>query len=92
MITLGGDDEDRLNTLAQVTAAFNTELESVITELDDTQDKLLEAHEKIRTLEARLEGRAPPPPQMDEPRFPALSPPRKKLRRGEPGSITRPEE
>ncbi|RLN39348.1 uncharacterized protein C2845_PM01G43090 [Panicum miliaceum] len=89
VVTLGGDDEDRLNTLTRVTAALNTDLENVTTKLDQTQERLLEAHERIAELESQLAGMPPPPPQMNEPRFAALSPPRKKLLYGAPGSITR---
>ena len=88
VVTLGDEGEDHVNTLARVSAALNTDLENVTTELDLTQDRLMEAHERIRQLEAQLAGRAPLPAQEDEPNFFALSPPRKKLRLGEPRSVT----
>ena len=88
VVTLGDEGEDHVNTLARVSAALNTNLENITTELDLTQDRLMEAHERIRQLEAHLAGRAPPPAQEVEPNFLALSPPRKKLRLGEPGSVT----
>ena len=89
MVTLGDKGEDRINTLTQVTAALNTDLENVTSELDQTQDQLMDAHARIRQLEAQLAGRAPPPPQEDETNFPALSLPHKKRRLGEPGPVTR---
>ena len=88
MVTLGDEGEDRINTLTRVTAALNTDLENVTSELDQTQDQLMDSHVRIRQLEAQLAGRAPPPPQEDEPSFPSLSPARKKRRIGEPGPIT----
>ena len=62
VVTLGGAAKNRINVLAQVTATLNTDLECVTTELDETQDMLLDAHVRIRQLEAQLAGRAPPPP------------------------------
>ena len=67
VVTLGGAAENRINVLARVTAALNTNLECVTTELDETQDMLLDAHVRIRQLEAQLAGRAPPPPQEEMP-------------------------
>ena len=81
-MTLGGAKGSNINILARANAALNTDLEGVITELVHTQDRLMEAHDRIRQLEAQLVGRAPPPAQEEEPPFPALSPPRKKLHFG----------
>ena len=82
-MTLGGEEGRSVRVLARATAALNTDLEGVTTELVRTQDRLMEAHDRIRQLEAQLAGRAPPPAQEEEePPFPALSPPRKKLRFG----------
>ena len=58
-MSLGDAGDDCINVLSRVTTVLNTDLESVTTELDETQDKLLEAHARIRQLEAQLAGRAP---------------------------------
>ena len=78
-MTLGGEEGSSTNILARATAALNTDLEGVTTELVRTQDSLTEAHDRIRQLEAQLAGRAPPPVDEEEPPFLALSPPRKKI-------------
>ena len=59
-MSLGDAGDDCINVLSRVTTALNADLESVTTELDETQDKLLEAHARIRQLKAQLAGRAPP--------------------------------
>jgi len=82
VMTLGGEEGSSVSILARATAALNTDLEGVTTELVRTQDRLMEAHDRIRQLEAQLAGGAPPPAQEEEPPFPALSPLRKKLRFG----------
>ena len=61
VMTLGGEEGSSTNILARATAALNTDLEGVTTELVRTQDSLTEAHDRIRQLEAQLAGRAPPP-------------------------------
>jgi hypothetical protein len=38
VVTHGDEGEDHVNTLAQVSAALNTDLENVTTELDLSQD------------------------------------------------------
>ena len=78
VMTLGGEEGSSVNILARDIVALNPDLEGVITELVHTQDRLMEAHDRIRQLEAQLAGRAPPPAE-EEPPFPALSPPCKKL-------------
>ena len=88
MVTLGDEQEDRVNVLVWVTVELNTDLESVTTELDQTQDRLMEAHERIPLLEAQFAGEAPSPAQENEPSFLGLSPLCKKLRYGEPGKRT----
>ena len=60
-------------------------MEHVTTKLDETQDRLREAYQRIRQLEAQLAGEAPPPVQKEEPPLPALSPQRKRLRFGDRG-------
>ena len=79
-MTLGGDEESRVNILVRAVAALNTDLEHVTNQLDKTQDQLREAHHKNRQFEAQLAGEAPPPVQEDEPPLPALSPLCKRLR------------
>ena len=60
-MTLGGEEESSVNILPQTTAVLNTDLEGVTTELAHTQDRLMEAHFRIRWFEAQLARRAPPP-------------------------------
>jgi hypothetical protein len=48
--------------------------------------EVLSQHARIAALEAQLDGRNPPEVQVPAM---ALSPPRKRIRYGEPGSITR---
>ena len=81
VMTPGGEEGSSVSILARATAALNTDLEGVTVELVRTQDRLMEAHDKIHQFEAQLAGRAPPPAQEEEeePPFPALSPPCKKL-------------
>ena len=84
-LTLGGDEESRVNIIVRAVAALNTDLEHVTNQLDKTQDRLREAHHKNRQFEAQPAGEAPPPVQEDEPPLPALSPPRKRIRFGDRG-------
>jgi hypothetical protein len=81
-IVLGGAGEDRLNTLAGVVAGLNTDLDSATLDLSRVHLELEDAHARIASLEAQLDGRNPPEVQV-----PAmvLSP----IRYGETGSITR---
>jgi hypothetical protein len=85
-IVLGGANEDRLSTLAGVVAGLNTDLDSATLDLSRVHLELEDAHTRIVSLEAQLDGRNPPEVQV-----PAivLSPPRKRIHYGEPGSITR---
>jgi hypothetical protein len=85
-IVPGGANEDRLNTLAGVVAGLNTDLDSATLELSRVHLELEDAHARIVALEAQLDGRNPPKVQV---RAMVLSPPRKRIRYGEPGSITR---
>ena len=80
-MTPGGEEGSSVSILARATVALNTDLEGVTVELVRTQDRLMEAHDRIHQLEAQLAGRVPPPAQEEEeeePPFPALSPPCKK--------------
>jgi hypothetical protein len=85
-IVPGEPGEDRLNTLAGVVAGLNTDLDSATLDLYRVHLELENAHARIAALEAQLQG--PDPPEAQVPAM-ALSPPRKRLRYGEPGSVTR---
>jgi hypothetical protein len=85
-IVLGGAGEDRLNTLAGVVAGLNTDLGSATLDLFRVHLELEDAHARIAALEALLQGRDPPEAQVPAM---ALSPTRKRIRYGEPRSITR---
>jgi hypothetical protein len=85
-IVVGGAGEDRLNTLAGLVEGLNTDLDSATLDLSRVHLELEDAHARIATLEAQLDGRNPPEVQVPTM---MLSPPRKRIRYGEPGSITR---
>jgi hypothetical protein len=85
-IVPGEPGEDRLNTLAGVVAGLNTDLDSATLDLYRVHLELENAHARIAALEAQLQGLDPPEAQVP---VVALSPPRKRLRYGEPGSVTR---
>jgi hypothetical protein len=80
-IVPGGDEEDRLNTLAGVVASLNTDLDSATLDLSRVHLELEDAHAKIAVLEAQPEERNPPEVQVPAM---ALSPLRKRIRYGEP--------
>jgi hypothetical protein len=85
-IVPGGAGEDRLNTLAGVVVGLNTDLDSATLDLSRVHLELEDAHARIAALEAQLEGRDPPEAQVPAM---ALFFPRKRIRYGELGSITR---
>jgi hypothetical protein len=85
-IVSGGANEDRLNTIAGVVASVNIDLDSATLDLSRVHLELEDAHARITTLEAQLDGRNPPEVQV---LAMALSPPLKRIRYGEPGFITR---
>jgi hypothetical protein len=85
-IVPSGANEDRLNTLAGVVAGLNTDLDSATLDLSRVHLELEDAHARIMSLEAQLDGRNPLEVQVSAM---ALSPPRKRIRYGEPRSITR---
>nr|CAB3480140.1 unnamed protein product [Digitaria exilis] len=77
----GGPTADpRLNVLAQVTAALNTDLEGVINELAQAQERIVE-------LEGQL-FQQPSQEDVEERMANVRSPPRKKCRYGAPSSVT----
>jgi hypothetical protein len=78
VVPAGGDD--RINILACVTAALNTDLEGATTEMDRYHEELQAAQAKIARLEAQLAGQRPP--QEVVPCHTTASPPRKRLRYG----------
>jgi hypothetical protein len=67
-------------------AGLNTNLDRATLDLSRVHLELEDARARIAALEAQLQGRDPLEDQV-----PAmvLSPPRKRIRYGEPGSITR---
>jgi hypothetical protein len=69
-----------------VVAGLNTNLDSATLDLSRVHEELEDAHAMISDLEAQLEGRNPLEAQVPAM---AVSPPRKRIRYGEPGSITR---
>jgi hypothetical protein len=86
IIVPGRAGEDCLNTLAGVVAGLNTDVDSATLDLSRVHLELEDAHARIATPKAQLEGRNPLEVQVPAM---ALSPPRKRIRYGEPGSITR---
>jgi hypothetical protein len=82
-----GSEDPRLHTLAQVTAALNTDPEGVTSELEQTHDELKDAYARIAQMEAERDGREPPV-QPDETPFPAESPPHKRPRYGSSSATT----
>jgi hypothetical protein len=85
-VVLGEAGEDCLNTLVGVLAGLNTNLDISTLDLSRIHEEPEDAHARIAALEAQLEGRNPPKAQV-----PAIvvSPPRKRIRYGALGSITR---
>jgi hypothetical protein len=67
-------------------AGPNTDLDSATLHLSRVHLELEDAHARIAALEAQLDGRNPLEVQVPTM---ALSPPRKRIRFGEPGSITK---
>jgi hypothetical protein len=67
-------------------AGLNTDLDNATLDLSMVHLELEDVHARIAALEAQLQGRDPPKAQVPAM---ALSPPRKRIRYGEPESITR---
>jgi hypothetical protein len=72
--------DDRIDILARVTAAINTDLEGATAELDKYHKELQTAQARIARLEAHLVGQRPPQEAMSY--STTASPPHKKLRYG----------
>jgi hypothetical protein len=85
IVPAGGDD--RIDILAHVTAASNTDLEGATTEMDKYHEELQAAQAKIARLEAQLAGQRLP--QEVVPYHTTTSPPRKRLRYGTAEATTR---
>jgi hypothetical protein len=85
VVPAGGDD--RIDILAWVTAALNTDLEGATSELDRYHEELQNAQARIAQLEAQLAGKQPPEEAMSY--SSTASPPCKKLRYGTPGATSR---
>jgi hypothetical protein len=67
-------------------AGLNADLDSATLDLSRAHLEMEDAHARIAAFEAQLERRDLPEVQVPAM---ALSPPRKRIRYGEPGSITR---
>ena len=78
--------EDRLNTLVGVVAGLNTDLDSATLDLSRVHEELEKAHARSAAVEAQLKRRNPPEAQV--PTI-AVSPPRKRIRYRDLGSINR---
>jgi hypothetical protein len=86
IVVLGKAGEDRLNTLVGVVAGLNTDLDSATLDLSRVHEELEDAHARIAAIKAQLEGRNPLEAQVHDIVVPL---PRKRIRYGAPGSITR---
>jgi hypothetical protein len=85
VVPAGGND--RIDVLARVTAALNTDLEGATTEMNKYHEELQAAQVKIARLEAQLAGQRLPQEVM--PYQTTASPPRKRLRYGSDEATTR---
>jgi hypothetical protein len=85
VVPTGGDD--RIDVLARVTAALNTDIEGATTEMDRYHEELQAAQARIAYLEAQLAGQRPPQEAMSYQT--TASPPRKRLRYGTSEATTR---
>jgi hypothetical protein len=85
VVLAGGDD--RIDVLARVTAALNTDLEGATTEMDRYHEELQAAQARIAYLEAQLDGQRPPQEAMPYQTTP--SPPHKRLHYGTTEATTR---
>jgi hypothetical protein len=85
VVPAGGDD--RIDVLARVTAALNTDLEGATAEMDRYHEELQAAQARIAHLEAQLSGQRPPQEAM--PYETTASPPCKRLCYGTAEATTR---
>jgi hypothetical protein len=85
IVPVGGDD--RIDTLARVTATLNTDIEGTTTQMDRYHEELQTAQARIAYLEAQLADQRPPQEAM--PYQTTTYPPRKKLRYGTTKVTTR---
>jgi hypothetical protein len=85
VVPAGGDD--RIDVLARVTAALNTDLEGARTKMDRYHEELQAAQARIAYLEAQLAGQRPPQEAM--PYQTTASPLRKRLRYSTAEATTR---
>jgi outer membrane protein TolC len=74
---MGDFRDSRVDILARVIVALNTDLEGATAELDMTHRELQNAQARIAQLEAQLAGQQPP--EEAEASCPFRSPPRKRL-------------
>jgi hypothetical protein len=84
VVPTGGDD--RIDILARVTAALNTDLEGATTEMNRYHEELQASEVKIARLEEQLAGQRLPQEVM--PYHTTASPPRKRLRYGSAEATT----
>jgi hypothetical protein len=84
VVPAGGND--RIDVLACVTAALNTDLEGATAEMNRYHEELQAAQVKIARLEAQLAGQRLPQEVM--PYQTTASPPRKRLRYGSAEATT----
>jgi BMFP domain-containing protein YqiC len=60
MVPMGDFRDSRVDIVARVTAALNTDFEGETAELDRTHQELQNAQARIAQLEAQLAGQQPP--------------------------------
>jgi peptidoglycan hydrolase CwlO-like protein len=60
MVPMGDFRDSRVDIVARVTAALNTDLEGATAELDRTHQELQNAQARIAQLQAELAGQQPP--------------------------------
>ena len=80
--------DSRMSATVALLAAFSTDLDGYGMELHTTTHRLSEAEDRIRVLEAQLQG-GEVDPREDRYNRPDRPPPRKLYRYGSPSSITR---
>jgi hypothetical protein len=86
VVPMGDFRDSRVDILARVTAAINTDLEGATVELHMTHRELQNAQARIAQLEAQLAGQQPL--EEAEASCSSRSPPRKRLRYGTAAATT----